>query len=116
MLCLVPWKRQGARVTSIFTALCIPGWIALVPPDWILKCGPTAWMMIFKGGSGEEYEEQGLWTSAVALWWCMLVPLLITSILRCTPKTNICSKCGYSREGLPVAAPCPECGTDILKP
>jgi rubredoxin len=110
LFCLAPWRKRWARMLSLAAALLVPGWIVLFAPITVFVMGVKGVEVLFKGGYGEDYEENGPLVTAIVLWWILLLPLLLMTLFRRAPNSNVCPKCGYAREGLPAAAVCPECG------
>lgn len=96
--------------------------LALLIPAWLVPLGlalnPVHFLdfrrtfdCLFGVATGEEWQEACVTFPAMMLWWVMLVPLIVLTIMHPVPKTGECPSCGYSTIGL-HANRCPECGTN----
>ncbi len=77
--------------------VCAPGGPGMVAPSWMTS-------------------DVAFWIALAALPASYLVVFLL-GVMRAWQKASgaailslTCSRCGYSRTGLPVRSPCPECG------
>lgn len=80
--------------------------------------GQVRWLPRFMRGSGTVPPNVRWWTLELPLWpvvalavfgaaWSWRRVLMI--------RRNGCRRCGYPRLGIPLDAPCPECGLEVGK-
>ena len=108
--CLVPWRTRARRVTALVIALLVPAYPVLLIPLWDDFQFSMPFQLIFGVGYGEEWQDGYVVVPAMALWWLLLVPLIVLTTGRGPLWIGIgcCSGCGYSTIGL-TGNICPEC-------
>lgn len=86
---------------------------AALPLDWL----PGRALRLFPSGA-PDWDKRPipflpLWPGLIANTAIYaLIPAMIPPLIRWwRVRRKLCGHCGYARDGLPQAAPCPECGT-----
>lgn len=96
------------------------------PSARLMRLAPTRWyndlrwVPSVRGADGPHGFEFGV---TIPLWVLTFLTLLLTAaawrldiLARRRERVGLCVKCGYSRAGLPLDTPCPECGVSPTAP
>jgi hypothetical protein len=118
LMCLVPWKRRRLRVSVMVFILTLP--VAFIGMNWFYTpllpvYGPYYGLkLLATGGTGKEHEIGGIFVGP-ALWFWLVLPVVIFAARERRARPGVCPSCGYSLAGLPGPV-CPECGAKQSPP